>query len=158
MVDLSEDAKLPRQARLDEALELLHFAFRKIVERPDQELAKSGMGRVHHRILYFVGRNPGLRVGDLLDILGVTKQALHGPLLVLVTRGFVERRRDPANQRVKRLVLTKKGAALERRLTGEQRRRFEKVFRACGPRAERAWREVMSALASRPIPARPPSA
>jgi DNA-binding MarR family transcriptional regulator len=139
VIDLSRDD-------LDEALELLHFAFRAVVAGPDRELAKLGLGRVHHRVLYFIGRAPDLRVGDLLRVLDVTKQALNAPLRKLERLGLVRRRSDPANRRVKRLALTRKGAALEARLSGAQRRDFARAFRKAGPTARRGWREVMTVL------------
>ena len=62
------------QAILNEALELFHFAFRAFTSGPDAILAEQGLQRVHHRILYFVGRNPAISVNALLRILGVSKQ------------------------------------------------------------------------------------
>jgi DNA-binding MarR family transcriptional regulator len=73
MVDLSQ------KDALDDALELLHFAFRKTVEAPDRVLAKHGLGRVHHRVLFFVRRRAGLSVGELRAVLAVSKQALPRP-------------------------------------------------------------------------------
>jgi len=152
MVDLSPRAA---EARLDEAMELMHFGFRGIVEEPDRELAKLGFSRMHHRVLYFVGRNPAVAIGALQRLLGVSKQALNRPLRELVDGGFVERRDAPGNRRTKHLSLTRKGATLEARVSGAQRRQFAIVFRAAGRAAEAGWRRVMRELAGRPIPARP---
>lgn len=138
-----------RTAELNQALELLHFAFRAITEGPDRLLARHGMTRVHHRILYFVARHPEGTVGDLLSHLGVTKQALHRPLQQLIAGGWVAARAAPGDRRQRLLRLTDSGAELEERLSGEQRDRFARAFAATGPQAERAWREVMSHLAGR---------
>ena len=51
-----------RETDLNQALELFHFAFRAFTAKPDQLLEARGLQRVHHRILYFVGRNPEIRV------------------------------------------------------------------------------------------------
>ena len=48
------------RADLRPSIELFYFAYRAFTSRPDRILAQRGLGRVHHRILYFVGRNPGL--------------------------------------------------------------------------------------------------
>ena len=48
-----------------------------------------GLGRVHHRILYFVARSPGIAVNALLGVLDVSKQALHAPLRELVDKGLI---------------------------------------------------------------------
>ena len=55
-----------RERELDEAWELMHFALRAVVARPDQMLEKRGLSRVHHRILFFVARQPDLSVNQLL--------------------------------------------------------------------------------------------
>ena len=70
MVDQLQDP------RLQQAIELFYFAYRSFTAVPDQILQDKGLGRVHHRILYFVGRNPGLNINELLTILQVSKQAL----------------------------------------------------------------------------------
>lgn len=136
-----------RDAELSQAQELLFFAFRRITAEPDRLLARHGFGRVHHRVLHFVGRNAGLSVGDLLRILGVSKQALNRPLRQLVEGGWIETAPSPTSGRVKVLRLSTRGARLEARLSGDQRARFARVFAAVGPRAEAAWREVMAQLA-----------
>ena len=130
------------------AIELFHFAFRAFTARPDEILAELGLGRVHHRILYFVGRSPALRVSDLLATLGVSKQALNAPLRQLMASGLVEVRADAGDGRVRRLALSKKGSALEKRLSRTQREILETAFGAKGARAEAGWREVMTELAT----------
>ena len=136
-----------RESQLNGAIELMHFGFRRFIATPDRILARYGFGRVHHRVLYFVGRNPGLSVGELIRILGVTKQALHRPLRELTDGGFVEARTAPHSRRMKLLALSRKGARLESQLSDDQRGRFDRVFRTLGPAAERAWREVMRRVA-----------
>jgi hypothetical protein len=61
MVDLMDRNAADRNARqrqLQEAIELLYFGYRAFTDRPDRILGQRGLNRVHHRILYFVGRNP----------------------------------------------------------------------------------------------------
>lgn len=130
-------------AELDDALALLHFAFRRVVEGPDAVLAKRGFGRVHHRILYFIRRLHSPSVGELQEVLAVTKQSLHPPLQELVKKGYVASTRSPESRRTKRLTLTQKGAALESALSEPQRKMFAKAFRALPKSAEVAWRKVM---------------
>jgi len=69
-----------RESELTLAIALMHFGFRKMIEEPDRLLARRGFGRVHHRVLFFVARRPGLSVGELLAILDVSKQSLHRPM------------------------------------------------------------------------------
>jgi DNA-binding MarR family transcriptional regulator len=131
----------------DDPPALLFFAFRALTAEPDRVLSERGLSRVHHRILYFVGRAPGLRVGELLATLGVTKQALNRPLRELVRLGLVAAEAPAHNRRSKELRLTSTGERLERRLTAAQRRRFARAFAAAGLDAEQGWRKVMRRLA-----------
>jgi DNA-binding MarR family transcriptional regulator len=133
-------------AGADEPLALLHFAFRAIVAEPDAKLATLGLGRVHHRILFFIAQTPGLRVVDLSATLGVSKQALNGPLRQLVRRGLIKSLAQPQDRRERQLSLSASGKALERRLSGAQRRAFAAAFRRAGSGAKRAWQAVMLEL------------
>ena len=139
--------RAPDRRPYDEAIELVFFAQRALVAEPDRLLARRGLGRVHHRIIYCIARNPGITVGNLCRVLGVTKQAVHQPLGAVVEAGLVARAADPANRRVRTLTLTARGAQLEEKLAGVQRTRFDAAFRTAGPAAESHWREVMKLLA-----------
>uniref|UniRef100_UPI001F55C3F4 MarR family winged helix-turn-helix transcriptional regulator n=1 Tax=Pseudomonas aeruginosa TaxID=287 RepID=UPI001F55C3F4 len=57
-------------------MEAFFFAYQAFTTKPDEMLARRGLGRVHHRVLFFIARYPGLSVKELLALLGVTKQAL----------------------------------------------------------------------------------
>jgi DNA-binding MarR family transcriptional regulator len=134
------------EAELDEAMELLHFAFRRVIEEPDSLLGDRGYGRLHHRLLYVIGKNRGLAVGELVELLGVTKQAVHVPLRDLVDVGLVEVQRARGDRRVKRLALTPAGRRYERRLSRAEHRVIAEAFQRAGPSAVEGWRRVMDAL------------
>ena len=134
---------LKREARLREAIELFFFAYRAFTAGPDRILAERGLSRVHHRILYFVGRHPRIGVGALLRILGVSKQALNAPLRELAAKSLVAIEPAALDRRYKELRLTASGAKLEALLTGTQMKELAAVFRATGKDAEAGWRAVM---------------
>ena len=48
-------------------IEAFYFAYRAFTRVADDILESRGLNRVHHRILYFVGRHPGITVGELLE-------------------------------------------------------------------------------------------
>ena len=131
---------------LDEAMELMHFAWRRIVTEPDRILAERGFGRLHHRVLYVVGRNPGLAVGELLELLDVSKQAIHGPVKALMHAGLLDATRIAGDRRVKTLKLTGAGRRYERRLARAEHRVFADAFERAGPRAVEGWQAVTDAL------------
>jgi DNA-binding MarR family transcriptional regulator len=136
-----------RDSQLNETLELFHFAFRAFTAKPDKILEGRGLARVHHRILYFVARNPNLTVSALLAILAVSKQALNAPLRQLIEMGLVESRAASDDRRQRLLRLTLEGEKLERALSGAQRKKMAAVFERLGGDAERGWRRVMAELA-----------
>lgn len=132
-----------------EAFELFFHAYRAFTAKPDTILAERGLARLHHRILYFVARRPGQRVSDLLLTLGVSKQAIHGPLKLLVEMGLVLVGGDEHDRRARRLSLSAEGVAFEARLSETQRELLAAVFADKGEAAEFAWRQVMAGLAGR---------
>lgn len=136
-----------REQELNQALEAMHFGFRAMVLKPDQLLAQEGMSRIHHRLLYFIGRNPDCSISELLQILQVSKQYLNRPLKQLISQDYIDYRSDSIDKRIKRLKLTKRGQQLEDQLTGEQRKRFAEIFQQVGPEVEKNWRQVMQLLA-----------
>jgi DNA-binding MarR family transcriptional regulator len=138
MVDLDK-----REEKLREAIELFYFAYRAFTARADGILDGCGLGRVHHRILYFVGRNPDIAIHALLDTLGVSKQALNAPLRLLVEKNLIAVRADEQDRRYKRLRLAPEGRRLEAQLTGTQMQQLRAVFEVAGTDAERAWKKVM---------------
>ena len=137
-----------RRLALDAAIELTHFAYRAMTARPDALLAARGLSRVHHRILHFVVRLPKPSVSQLLRTLGVSKQALNGPLRDLYAQKLITYTRAPDDARVKNLTLTSEGRKLEARLSALQRAQFAAVFEAEGAAAEEAWSAVMRRLAA----------
>jgi DNA-binding MarR family transcriptional regulator len=143
------DLKAGREEELREAIELFYFAYRAFTDGPDHILEERRLGRVHHRILYFVGRNPQTTVNALLAILGVSKQALHAPLRQLVEARLVVMQADEKDRRFKRLSLTGEGKKLEARLTGAQMKLLSTVFAATGDRARAAWKTVMREIPTR---------
>lgn len=143
------DIKSPEQLR--EAIELFYFAYRAFTSRADRVLELRGLGRVHHRILYFVGRKPGLTVNALLQTLGVSKQALNMPLRQLVEMELIGMQAAEHDRRCKQLRLTEKGEELEKQLTETQMQQLANVFNAVGSEVAEAWYAVMRQLPERGI-------
>ncbi|MDD1620354.1 MAG: MarR family transcriptional regulator [Methylococcaceae bacterium] len=135
-----------REAALRLAIEQFYFGYRAFTVQPDRILAERGLGRVHHRILYFVGRNPRISVNALLSMLSVSKQALNAPLRQLVELQLVAMDAAEYDKRVRELSLTTSGAELEAQLTGTQMQQLQTVFELVGANAEEGWHQVMRSL------------
>mgnify|MGYP006096582019 CR=1 FL=1 len=132
-----------KQEELLEAIELFYFSYRSFTAGPDQILQNQGLGRVHHRILYFVARNPHISINELLKILQVSKQALNQPLRKLIELELVSYQTSDNDRRIKQLFLSKKGRALEAKLTSTQLQHLETAFSGGKNSSLKNWKEVM---------------
>lgn len=141
-------AAMPREEALRLAIEQFYFGYRAFTAPPDRILDQRGLGRVHHRILYFVGRNPQISVNTLLGLLSVSKQALNAPLRQLIEMKLVAMDTADHDRRVRQLTLTASGTKLEAQLTGTQMKQLQKVFAQVGTEAEAGWHQVMCGLSA----------
>lgn len=137
-----------REEDLRQGIELLYFAYRDFTGEPDAILAEYGFGRAHHRVIYFVGRNPQITVSELLKILKITKQSLSRVLGQLVREDFIVQREGVRDRRQRLLELTQKGIDLERRLSETQRRRIARAYREAGAEAVQGYRQVLLGMIS----------
>jgi DNA-binding MarR family transcriptional regulator len=128
------------------AQDMLFFAYRDLIAAPDAILQELDFGRAHHRALHWVGRMPDLTVGELLLILGITKQSLARVLGPLIQQGYVEQGKGKIDRRQRRLVLTEKGTALERRLFEAARERLAATYREAGGQAVDGFRRVLRGM------------
>lgn len=145
MVDIKTRANplFLREEELRQGIELLFFAYRDFTAEPDSMLAELGMGRAHHRVIYFVGRHPGITVTDLLRILKITKQSLSRVLSQLIREAYIEQRQGRTDRRQKPLHLTVKGVALEQALTANQLTRIAGAYKAASAEAVEGFCKVL---------------
>jgi DNA-binding MarR family transcriptional regulator len=127
MADINSGSA-PSDARIIELIELLFFAYRDFVSDPDEMLAELGFGRAHHRVLHFVGREGGMTVAQLLDILRITKQSLSRVLKELVSKGYIFQLEGEEDRRQRLLHLSPKGADLHQRLMAPQKARVRRAL------------------------------
>ncbi len=132
-----------RHDQLHQGIELLFYAYRDFTAECDAILATYGMGRAHHRVIYFVARSPSISVAELLAILRITKQSLSRVLSQLVREGFISVQKAQEDRRRRLLQLTDKGLELERRLSKVQRARIGEAYRAAGGDAVEGYRKVL---------------
>lgn len=133
-------------AAIRRGMELMMFAQSRFVRSADDKLAELGLGRAHHRVLYFVGRKPDVTVGELLTLLGVTKQSLGRVMKDLVDRNLVQMRSGDIDRRHRLLSLTTAGQAVERSLYDEQRDKMATAYSRAGQDAVAGYWSVLEAL------------
>lgn len=148
MADIKRSANplFLRDEDLRQAMELLYFGYRNFTSEADEMLTAHGYGRAHHRVLYFVGRQPGMTVKQLLALLQITKQSLARVLKTLIEDGAVEQRSGDQDRRERLLYLSTAGAALEAEVAQAQIRLLRETFLAAGPEAVEGFRSVITGL------------
>lgn len=135
-----------REEQIRLAQDLMFFAYRDFTGAADVILEELGLGRAHHRALHFIGRSPGMTVGDLLSILRITKQSLARVLTSLMADGYVQQLPGRQDRRQRLLSLTEPGQALERRLFERQREVLAVAYRDAGGPAVEGFRRVMRGI------------
>ncbi|WP_407070430.1 MarR family winged helix-turn-helix transcriptional regulator [Neorhizobium alkalisoli] len=138
------------EAQIDfETIELLFFAYRDFVSDPDAILAKIGMGRAHHRVVYFVSRQPGMMVADLLDTLQITKQSLARVLKQLIELGYIRQMAGAKDRRERRLYPTLAGRELALALSEPQSRRIAHAMEDLTPEMRTAIKQFLRRMRGR---------
>ena len=135
-----------RESEVRRGCELLYFGHSHLTRSIDADLAQQGLGRAHHRALYFVARQPDLTVGQLLALLAITKQSLGRVLGELAERGLVETRTGASDRRQRLLRLTPAGAKLEADLFEAMRDRMSTAYALAGQEAVTGFWSVLEGL------------
>lgn len=142
----SSPALFLREAELRRGMELLYFGHGHLTRSLDQGLAAQGLGRAHHRALYFIARRPDLTVSDLLNLLAITKQSLGRVLGELTERGLVEIRPGERDRRQRLLRLSEAGAKLEGELFEAARAKMSAAYTRAGPAAVAGYWAVLEGM------------
>jgi DNA-binding MarR family transcriptional regulator len=135
-----------REAEIRRGVELLYFGYSHLYRQTDECLAKQGLGRAHHRALYFIARDPDMTISTLLRTLAITKQSLGRVLNELMERGLVEARTGREDRRQRLLRLTMTGAALEAELFDAMRQRLGSAYGQAGQEAVTGFWRVLEAM------------
>lgn len=129
-----------------DTIEAFFFAYRDFVSDPDVILSGLDYGRAHHRVVYFVCRQPGMTVADLLDTLQITKQSLARVLKQLIDDGYIRQMTGPEDRRQRRLYPTLTGRELALALSDPQSQRISRAFEAMQPEARACVREFLARM------------
>ena len=135
-----------REPEVRRGVELLYFGYSHLLRGIDEGLATQGLGRAHHRALYFIARNPDITVSELLRILVITKQSLGRVLNELSERGLIEIRPGREDRRQRLLRVTDAGAELETSLFEALRERLSAAYAQAGQNAVTGFWAVLEGL------------
>ncbi len=135
-----------RENEVRRGVELLFFGYTRLTRAIDEGLAEHGLGRAHHRSLYFIARQPDLPISALLKILAITKQSLGRVLTDLGERGLVETRAGDVDRRQKLLRLTPDGVQFEAQLFDALRNNLAAAYAAAGQESVTGFWRVLEGL------------
>ena len=135
-----------REEEVRRGMELLYFGYSHVTRAIDRGLARQGLGRAHHRALYFIARRPDTTVSELLALLGITKQSLGRVLNELAERALVETRPGERDRRQRLLRLTPAGLQMEGELFEAVRTRMAKAYSQAGQEAVSGFWTVLEGL------------
>ena len=148
---LSESTLEGRYA-LDPILDFLRLlwsiehALQRKSKRMETDLGITGPQRF---VLRIIERFPDLSAGDLAHIVRLHPSTITGILQRLVSRGLVNRTRDPADSRRARLRVSPRAAAYTRVVPGTVEKAVTVALREAGAANVRAARKVLAAVAGR---------
>jgi len=135
-----------REDEIRRGVELLYFGYSNLTRSIDTGLSEQGLGRAHHRALYFTARQPDLTVSELLRLLAITKQSLGRVLSDLIERGLIETRAGVRDRRQKLLRLTASGKALEADLFRALREKMAAAYAQAGQGSVTGFWRVLEGL------------
>ncbi|MEM8826041.1 MAG: MarR family transcriptional regulator [Pseudomonadota bacterium] len=135
-----------REDEVRRGIELLYFGYTDLIREADRHLERRGLGRAHHRALYFIARRPGLSVGTLIELLGITKQSLSRVLKDLDVAGLTITQVGQRDRRQRLLTLTDAGLKLEHELFVLLQRHMATAYAEAGQDAVSGFWRVLAYL------------
>lgn len=135
-----------REEEVRRGIELIYFGYADLISAADDRLESTPFGRAHHRSLYFIARKPGLSVGELLELLRITKQSLSRVINDLKEAGLLSVEPGRQDRRQRLLTLTDEGLRLEQDLFERLRRKMANAYADAGQEAVTGFWSVLAAL------------
>nr|WP_242010299.1 MarR family transcriptional regulator [Acetobacter conturbans] len=137
-----------REQQIRLAQELMVLAWLDLGQAIAPVLEELHLGAAQYRALQMLAFRPGLKVGELQAVLGVTKQSLARTLTELQERALVSAEQGRQDRRQRFLFLTPHGRDIERRLFSVQREQMVTAYRSAGSSAVQGFRQVLQGMLS----------
>ncbi|EIA21563.1 MarR family transcriptional regulator [Listeria fleischmannii 1991] len=135
------------ETRLNQQIALFYFAYKSFTNSSDTLIEKHGLTRLHHRILFFIARMPGVTTGEMITILEISKQALQKPITELREKGLIHVGIGEHDKRKRALFLTSAGIRLTHELDKMQRKQLSEVFKEAGDPEGKVFTAVLKEFA-----------
>jgi DNA-binding MarR family transcriptional regulator len=117
-----------------------HFAAASVLFPLRVELWEArGLTLGQLRLMVLIDREDGLPLGELAQQMGVSPATITGITERLVRKGLIERRSDPSDRRLIRVVLTPAGSDAVHDISRIGNRLLARIFREMGEKDLRAY-------------------
>ncbi len=129
----------------------LRGAFQRLIRRSGLlDLSRTPCGQPvavsHAHALMELMRCPGMTQGELACTLGLSKSALSRLAAALERRGWIQRRSDDEDRRIRRLTLTARGREVAGRVDQASLVRFAAILEGIPPETREQVLEVLELL------------
>jgi DNA-binding MarR family transcriptional regulator len=122
----------------------IEHGLQRVSKKMENSLGITGPQRL---VLRVVGQFPGLSASELAHIVRLHPSTITGILQRLVAKGWLERRRDPADTRRVQLTLKARGVPFTRDPPGTVERAVTEALHRAGAGNVRAARKVLLEIA-----------
>lgn len=135
-----------RDPEVMRGVRLLLLGQSHLLRSVDAALKDAGIGRAHYRLLGHVVRWPGLSMADLVDLTGISKQALSRVARDLEKREFLVMRESVRDRRRRELVPTDAGVQLVDSADALLRATMAEAYAGAGQAAVTGFWRVLEGL------------
>jgi DNA-binding MarR family transcriptional regulator len=122
------------------------------IYRAVAETGATDMRPAHGNVMEMLAIQDGLRLTDIAALAGMAPQSMGELVDDLVSKGYLERREDPADRRAKRIYLTQKGRTTAAASKAAVHQIEEKVSELLGARHYQEMRRNLAAIAELALP------
>ena len=117
---------------LDQAVDVYVTGLKGLETFISEPSAEYSLSFEQYLILRSITKQPGIKLMDIASQRKVTRSAVSRQLKVLLVNNYVTQKRDPADRRRQSLVVTPAGKEVEKQITTNVRRRFQKWVKVYG--------------------------
>ncbi|EUJ31272.1 MarR family transcriptional regulator [Listeria floridensis FSL S10-1187] len=135
------------EKQLHQQIALFYLACKTFSDTTDTLITTHGLSRLHHRILFFTARIPGVTTGELIKLLEISKQALQKPLQDLKEKGLLHIGMSEQDRRKRTLFLTSAGLRLISELDSVQRKQLGDALKNAGDPKGKIFSAVLKEFA-----------
>tara|TARA_B100002051_G_scaffold217546_1_gene210415 strand:+ start:260 stop:700 length:441 start_codon:yes stop_codon:yes gene_type:complete len=135
-----------KDEQIKDCIKLLFYAYRETFSDPKEVLRKKSLGSAHYRTIYFIERNEGISVNELIIKLKITKQSLNRVLRDLKYSKIIKQIKDKRDTRRKLLYLDQIGKNYYDEIFETQKKRIFNALKNSNSESVLHFKEVLKKI------------